>query len=221
MSDESRIISILELFPFYHSISQSFKRKVLAAAEYATLPVGAYYFEEGQYCGNFALLGSGDIRVFKRGENGREITLYHVERGETCILTASCVLGHSDYPASAVIDSAAEAVVFPSGIFRDWVASNDEIRQFVFSAITHRMEGVLALIAEITFRKMDERLALFLSEKVSQSPKQNLVHMTHGEIAIELGTAREVVSRLLKDFERKGWLKQTRGQLEIYPGMFS
>ena len=97
---------ILELFPFSQTLSNSFKQKLIQSAEFASLPAGAFYFEEGQSCSRIALVGSGDIRVFKRGENGREIILYHVERGETCILTASCILAQSPYPATAVVDQA-------------------------------------------------------------------------------------------------------------------
>ena len=212
------ILPILELFPFFASISQSFRAELLRSAEGVSLPRGAYYFEEGQYCGNIALLGAGDIRVFKRGENGREITLYHVEQGETCILTASCLLSQSIYPASAVVEKTAQAVVFPAGIFRDWVTRNDEVRKFVFSSMAQRIENVLTLVGEITFRKMDDRLRLFLRERIENAADKRTIQMTHEEIAMELGTAREVVSRLLKELERKGLLEQSRGLIMSQPG---
>jgi len=205
---------ILELFPFYQRLSQTFQRELLHSAELVALPKGAYYFEEGQSCSNIALLSKGDIRVFKRGETGREITLYHVEKGETCILTASCVLGNSTYPASAIVDQDAQAVVFSAGLFRDWVARNDEIRHFVFETMASRMARVLSLIGEITFGKMDQRLAKFLQ---GNAPK---INMTHEEIAIELGSVREVISRLLKELERKGAINQSRGMIQIFPESF-
>ncbi len=204
--------AILKLFPFFQTLSNSFKRKLIEGAEYASLPAGAFYFEEGQSCSRIALVGSGDIRVFKRGENGREITLYHVEEGQTCILTASCVLAQSPYPATAVVDQPAQAIVFPADIFRDWVAHNEIIRQFVFSALANRMEGVLSLIEELTFHKLDERLKVFLKEKIKTSGHSE-IKMTHEEIAVELGSAREVISRLLKDFERRGLIQQNRGRI--------
>ncbi len=202
---------ILKLFPFFKKLSNTFQQKVLGNAELASLPAGAFYFEEGHSCSRIALMGSGDIRVFKRGESGREITLYHVEKGETCILTASCVLAQTPYPATAIVDSPAEAVVFSADIFRDWVAQNEVIRQFVFASLANRMEGVLALIEELTFRKLDERLMAFLREKMKSLPRRHEIRMTHEEIAVELGSAREVISRLLKDFERRGLVKQNRG----------
>lgn len=204
---------ILRLFPFYHELSTSFQQKLVDNSEYASLSKGTFYFHEGHSCSRIALVGDGDIRVFKRGESGREITLYHVERGQTCILTASCVLAQTAYPATAIVDSDASAIVFPADIFRDWVGQNEIIRQFVFASLASRMEGVLSLIEELTFRKLDERLLEFLSSKVDTKSSQNGIQMTHEEIAIELGSAREVISRLLKDFERRGLLIRRRGNI--------
>jgi len=210
ISDDS-ILEILKLFPFFEKLSDSFQQKLIQAAEFVSLPIGAHYFEEGNSCGGIALVGSGDIRVFKRAETGREITLYHVEGGATCILTASCILAQSKYPATAVVDSPTTAVSFPADLFRDWVAQNEVIRQFVFYTLASRMEGVMTLIEELTFRKLDERLLAFLKGKLIQNRATKKIKMTHEEIAIELGSAREVISRLLKDFERRGLLKQSRG----------
>ncbi len=208
-------LEILGLFPFFSNLSDSFQRKLIKHAEVASLPIGASYFEEGHSCSQIALVGKGDIRVFKRGESGREITLYHVERGETCILTASCVLAQSPYPATAVVDREAQAIIFPADLFRDWVAQNEVIRQFVFSSLANRMEGVLSLIEELTFRKLDQRLMQFLQDKTKATSQKQSIKMTHEEIAVELGSAREVISRILKDFERRGIIQQNRGAIVL------
>ena len=206
-------LEILQLFPFFQELSDSYKRQLLETAELTSLPRGAFYFEEGHSCSWIALVGEGDIRVYKRGETGMEITLYHVERGQTCILTASCVLAQTAYPASAIVDSDALAVLFPADIFRDWVARNEVIRRFIFSSLANRMDGVLSLIEELTFGKLDERLLKFLKEKALAFPGKQGIQMTHEEIATELGSVREVISRILKDFERRGLLQQSRGKI--------
>ncbi len=206
-------LEILLGFPFYRELSTSFQEKLLKESEYATLPRGTYYFEEGHHCSRIALVGKGDIRVFKRGENGREITLYHVGRGQTCILTASCMLSQSAYPASAIVENDAGAVLFPANMFRDWMSQNDIIQRFIFSSMANRMEGVLSLIEEITFGKLNERLMKFLKAKSLEDPGHQSINMTHEDIAIELGSAREVISRILKDFERKGLIKQSRSKI--------
>ena len=208
--DDSKL-EILQLFPFFKKLSDSYQSKLIENGEFVSLPAGAHYFEEGNSCNGIALVGSGDIRVFKRGETGREITLYHVERGETCILTASCILAQSAYPAAAIVDRHTTAVLFPGDLFRDWVARNEVIRQFVFFTLASRMGAVMTLIEELTFRKLDERLIDFLKGKLNSKQTLIEIRMTHEEIAIELGSAREVISRLLKDFERRGLLKQSRG----------
>lgn len=208
------MLEILRLFPFFNELSDTFRLKLTQNAELAHLPAGAVYFEEGHSCGQIALVGDGDIRVFKRGETGREITLYHVEKGQTCILSASCVLAQSTYPATAIVDREATAIVFQAGLFRDWIAQSEVIRQFIFSSLANRMAEVLFLIEELTFRKLDERLFEFLREKLKKSGQTQQLKMTHEEIAVELGSAREVISRLLKDFERKGIIVQNRGLIQ-------
>lgn len=206
-SDIAHKLETLQHFPFFNKLSDTFRQNLLNNSDWAKLPAGTHFFEEGNSCSQIALVGFGDVRVFKRSESGREITLYHVGRGETCILTASCVLAQTAYPATAVVDQDVGAVVFRSDMFRDWVAQNEWIRQFVFAALAERMAGVLNLVEELTFRKLDERLINFLKSK---APSQE-IRMTHEEIAIELGSAREVVSRLLKEFERRGLIQQSRG----------
>ena len=207
---------ILAQFPFYHSLPARWQQRLAETAKTASLPVGAFYFHEGDACTQIALVGGGDIRVYKSGETGREITLYHVRAGGTCILTASCVLAGKRYPASASVERAAEAVLFPAAEFRQWVAESDQIRKFVFETLASRMSEVMALIEEITFRKMDTRLASFLLERFANNGRPlTTLHLTHEQIAIELGSAREVVSRLLKEFERRGAIAMTRGRLKL------
>jgi len=224
MSEKTSIehpsLKILQLFPFFHELSTSAQQQLLNSSEIATLPRGAFYFREGHICSQIALVGEGDIRVFKRGESGREITLYHVGRGQTCILSASCVLGQTPYPATAIVGSDARAVVFSADNFRAWVAQNEVIRRFVFASLANRMEVVLSLLEEVIFGKLDERLLKFLKVKAHSVKDMKNIQITHEEIAIELGSAREVISRLLKDFERRGLLQQGRGKILLDEKLF-
>jgi CRP/FNR family transcriptional regulator len=205
---------ILRRYAFYREAQESLQKKFAHSATAITLHRGDFYFHEGDSCSQVALLGSGSVRVYKSGESGREITLYHVREGETCILTASCVLAGMRYPAAAIAELPTDAVVFPSVVFRELITEHETVREFVFQSLASRMTDLMTLIEEITFNKMDKRLAdnLLLAFHNGGRPI-NVIHATHEQIAAELGSAREVVSRLLKEFERLGAIEVARGRI--------
>ena len=150
-------------------------------------------------------------RVFKIGQTGREITLYEIGPGETCILNASCILSGRTYPAHAVALSDITALMVPAEVFRRLVREHEEMRDFVFTLLSQRLTGVMELVEEIAFGRMDERLREYLIER-SQNDR---LEVTHQKVANDLGTSREVVSRILKDFERQGKLKLSRNTIHI------
>ncbi len=172
-------------------------------------PAGRRLFQAGDPCREFLLVLQGCIRVQYLDETGNEIVLYRVRAGETCILTTSCLLGDADYPAEGLVeeDLVATAVTLP--VFRRALAS-EAVRNFVFAAMGRRLVDLMLRIDELAFRRLDRRLARHLLDR-----RTAVVHTTHQDIAVELGSAREVVSRLLKDFERKGWVRLGRGRIEI------
>lgn len=207
---------ILSCYEFYRDADPVFRRELENASVAVKLPPGTDYFREGGQCRQVALIGRGSVRVFKKGETGREITLYYVLPGETCILSASCMLGESRYPANAVIEEETEAVVLDAGFFRGAVSAREEVRRFVFDSLSRRLADVLALLEEISFGRMDRRLADFLLRKFAeQGGEGGVLTMTHEQIAAELGTAREVVSRLLKELERSGAVGLSRGRITL------
>lgn len=206
--------AILQQFDFFAQVNRKQREALLGSAMLARLATGDYYFHEGDVCSQIALVGQGDIRVFKTGESGREITLYHVGPGETCILTASCVLAGKQYPAHACAECDSTAIVFPAQAFRSWIATCEALRQFVFETLARRMADVMSLIEEITFNKMDRRLASYLLRRFENEGKPlRIIHDTHEHIAAELGSAREVVSRLLKELERLRAIELARGRI--------
>lgn len=207
---------ILELFEFFKSAPADLRQEIHESSERVSLPVGFHPFQEGSGCPNVAFVGRGDIRVFKVSSEGREITLYHVTEGETCLLTLNAAIGNSLYPASAVAEAAVEAVVVPVERFRSWIQRDESIRTFVFEQMAHRVSDLMALIHEVVFRRMDRRLADYLLRGFEgQGAEDNVLAVTHGAIAGELGTAREVVSRVLKELEREGAVKLGRSHIEL------
>jgi CRP/FNR family transcriptional regulator len=187
-------------------------REFLANAYYARIPANRDIFAEGDQAHAIALLLSGRVRVYKIGETGREITLYRFGSGESCVLTANAILSHQTFPALATVESDVEAIMIPAGIFRDWIDRFEPWRNFVFDLLAQRLANMLVVVDEVTFRRMDARLATLL---LRRSQIQNPITATHQELASELGSSREVISRLLADFADEGLIKMMRGRIEI------
>jgi CRP/FNR family transcriptional regulator, anaerobic regulatory protein len=179
---------------------------------FARIPAGHDVFVEGDRVDSIALLISGVVRVYKIGETGREITLYRFGNGESCILTANAILSQKNFPAVATVEKEAEAVMIPADTFRDWVRRYDLWREFVFELLSQRLSSVMAIVEEIAFRRMDARLASLLLER---SRISDSIHNTHQEIAAELGSSREVISRILEDFSALGVVEVSRGSIKI------
>jgi CRP/FNR family transcriptional regulator len=163
-----------------------------------------------------ALLLSGSVRVYKIGESGREITLYRLGPGRSCILTASCIVNDLAFPAHAMVEENVEALVVPAPVFQDWVSRHEVWRKYVFALASQRLANVIMLIEEVAFGRMDKRLADYLSAAATAAEGDPpVLKTTHEAIAADLGSSREVVSRLLKDLEVRGVVKLARGTITV------
>lgn len=201
-----------DLFPPLLRMDDSSARTLAEAARHVTIPAGTILFQDGTRCSDYVLVLDGSVRVQKVSESGREIVLYRVERGQSCVLTTSCLMTNDDYSAEGIAETEVKAVTLPAARFRALLASSDVFRDFVFSTYATRISELLMLIEEVAFGRIDARLAQCLIEHGDQ---QSEVKGTHQELAMELGTAREVVSRQLKEFERRGWVALQRGRLRL------
>jgi CRP/FNR family transcriptional regulator len=181
-------------------------------AQPASAPAGTRIFDEGSPCGTYLFVLSGQVLVRKTGENGREIVLYRVGPGETCVVTTACLMTGTDYDAEGIAETDIQAEVLPIGGFRELMASSATFRDFVFRAFGTRIGDLLMLIEEVAFGRIDQRLAARLLERTYGA---DVIEATHQELAVELGTAREVISRQLKDFEHRGFVALARGQVRI------
>ncbi|MBK9209203.1 MAG: Crp/Fnr family transcriptional regulator [Anaerolineales bacterium] len=212
MIDNAQFNRIALLLPILQQADAAFAREFQQAAFFARIPAGHDVFLEGDRVESIALLISGVVRVYKIGETGREITLYRFGNGSSCILTANAILSQKTFPAVATVEQDAEAVMIPADVFRDWVKRHDLWREFIFDLLSQRLFTVMAIIDEVAFRRMDRRVASLL---LSQARKQNPLRITHQEIASELGSSREVISRLLEDFVSDGSIRSGRGTVEV------
>lgn len=198
--------------PFLGRADASLISELKREAQFARIPAGHDVFVDGDRVDSIALLLSGVVRVYKIGETGREITLYRFGLGQSCILSANAILSQKSFPAIATVEEDAEAVMIPADMFRRWVNKYDLWREFVFDLLSERLSTVMAVVDEVVFKRMDRRVAAVL---LNQARVQNPMRVTHQEIAAELGSSREVISRILEDFSREGLIESGRGAIEV------
>ena len=201
----------MKVFSAFRNGPEKLIQHLLSVSSRQEIPAGQQIYHEGDACSAIAFVIAGEIRVYKVGLTGREITLYEIGPGETCILNASCILAGQNYPAHASTVLETDLLLVPSADFRRLVAEHDRMREFVFNILSRRLSGVMELVEEVAFGKMDERLMEYLVERSGE----NRLEATHQKIANDLGTSREVVSRLLKEFEREGTVRISRGVVEL------
>ena len=215
MTTETVMKELARSFPFIGELSPEDRETLLGMCRYNVIPAGTFIMNESIKCSGVTLIVEGLVRIFKLSDDGREITLYRIGRGETCVLTVSCLLGTGTvpYPVSAITEHDTLMVVVPIDHFRHLFQNSDPVRQFVFSAMAAKFYAVLGLVENITFKRTNERLLDLLISKTGGGAYP--LYATHESIASELGTAREVVSRLLKDFERDGMLELARGKITL------
>lgn len=169
-------------------------------------------FHQGDACSNYLIVLEGKVKVFTRAENGREILLYRLLSGDSCVLTTSCLLGNKNYPAEGKTETPVMALAIPVSQFNKALQQSVTFREMVFSAFSSHLSELITLVEEVAFGKIDVRLAKHL---LNQCNDNNTLTSTHQNIATELGSAREVISRQLKELESKGLIKISRGNIEI------
>jgi len=214
ISDPHTIAQIRQRFPFLPASDDELMRHFLAHSALLQLKAGQPICQEGMQCSHLALLLSGTARVYKLGENGREVTLYRVGPGESCILTASCIISQRPFPAFAVCEEALQAVVIPAAEIQQWMERYPPWRAYLFGLVSERLGDVISIIEAIAFQRVDRRIASLLLKRSASGDNQQ-IHLTHQEIASDLGTSREVVSRILKEFEGRGMIHAGRGHIAL------
>lgn len=200
----------LEQFPELRNLEQSAKDMLSKYSRIVEAPIGTIGYREGTPCGAYVMRLAGKSRVYKMSSNGREILLYRVGSGETCVITTTCLLGNSDYPASTIVEEPIRDVLIPSTAFHQLMLDSSVFRKFVMTNYGALISDLIVLLDEVAFHNLDARLA-----KVLLDANNTQIVRTHQQIADELGTAREVVSRQLKRLEQKGSVSLGRGQIEI------
>ena len=202
----------ISAFPQLAAIDDPVWRQTAAMARLVSVDASTVLFRDGDGCAGYVLVLDGSVRVQKMDPNGREIVLYRVEQGQTCMLTTACLLGGTSYPAEGVAEEPTRLVMLPTAAFDRAIGESPAFRRFVLSAISRRIADLMLLIEDVAFGRMGMRLARLLQRRADMD---GVLAATHQDLAAELGTAREVVSRLLKDFEARGLVRLRRGEVDI------
>lgn len=197
-------------FPEFAGCGDEVVEQLMEAAILVTVPAGQQVFYPGKACENYLLLLSGSIKAQILSADGREVLLYRVIPGDSCVLTTSCLLGDSQYPAEGYAETDISAFAIPAHVFHRCLQQSAFFREFVFRNFSARLADVIGRMAALSFASIDQRLAQALL-----AAESDRIHKTHQELALELGSVREVVSRHLKRFESQGWLNLSRGSIEI------
>lgn len=206
---DAHLDALFDLFPALRGLPDELRRRFELESAYFEAPAGAVLFEHGSQCQAFPLLLSGSVRVSKGGESGRELQLYRVSPGESCIITSSCLLGDSTYPARGVAERELSAIAAPRSLFGLLIEQHPPFRGYVFNLFGERLAMLMQLVEEVAFRKLDQRLAALLLAR------GETVHATHQSLADELGSVREIISRLLKNFQERGLVALRREQIQV------
>jgi len=203
---------VLKLYPVLGKIPPAAANQALARARSLSLAAGAVVFDERHACQGFPMLLSGSIKVVKTAPNGRELQLYRVTPGESCVITSSCLLGKTLYTARGVAESDLELLIVPPDAFEELLRNQEPFRGYVFGLFSERLSELMQLVEEVAFRKLDQRLAALLLTR------GRVIQATHQSLADDLGSVREMISRLLKNFDEQGLVALGREQIEVLDG---
>ena len=201
---------VFSKFPSFGKASDEVQTELFEHAALVQIPAHQFICLEGNKCSGIPLVLEGRARVYKLSESGREITLYRVEPGDSCILTASCIMSNIEFPAFVSTETDVEAIVVPPAVLHRWVNQYGVWSEFLWTMLASRFAEVISLVEEVAFQRVDKRTADYL---VHAADAGGIIKKTHQDIAADIGTSREVISRILKEFEHSGLVTLSRGEI--------
>ncbi len=190
------------------------RNKLLENAKMAKFNKGDVLLKKGQYVKLLPLVLNGAVKVVREDEEGREILIYYIKPGESCALSFSAYMNNKQSDIKAVCDEETQLILVPSSLVKDWLRLYPSWQQFALQLYDIRFAELLHTVEDIAFKKMDERLVDYLKEKLSLQNRETL-HITHQQIAQDLATSREVITRLLKQLAQKGMITLARNEIKI------
>lgn len=199
-------------FPGLSRLEAPYKTLLLEQGKLVEIAENTRLFGPGTQPDSLMLLLEGSVRVHQVSESGREIVLYRITAGESCIMTTACLLAFEDYSARGIAECDLQAIAISRDLSDRLLSESKAFREFVFGAFAKRITDLFAMVEDVAFQRVDVRLAQKLLELAGSDSK---ILTTHQHLAVELGTAREVISRQLREFQRREWIQQSRGAIEL------
>ena len=213
MAEAMDSMTAFENLPYWDHLTGEERSLVARSERTAFFPRGSMV-HGAEECLGLIVVQSGRLRAYLLSEEGREVTIFRVEEGESCVLSASCVISQITFDTHLTAEEDTRLLVLPAGVFQQLTQENIYIRCFLFEMATERFSEVMWVMQQILFLGFDRRLALLLAEHVRASG-QTTLRRTHEELARDLGSAREVVTRMLRRFADEGLVELRRGAVEV------
>ncbi len=201
-------------FNYAHLFEEELLQEILSIGEYKKVKAGTELIDIGSDIEFMPLIITGAVKILREDENGDELVLYFIEQGDTCAMTITCCIGQKKSKIRAVTEVETELLMIPIQKISDWMIKYQSWQMFILQSYHERMQELLEAIDTIAFLNMDERLLKYLKDKAMIN-RNEVIQVTHKEIANDMHTSRVVVSRLLKALEIKGEIKLHRNQIQI------
>jgi CRP/FNR family transcriptional regulator, anaerobic regulatory protein len=202
----------LSLFQPLSALAREHLALARAQVHFAELQQGDIAYRQGAPCANYVMCLEGGTRTFKTSASGRELTLYKVSPGGTCVFTTQCLLGGGTFPAESMAESPTRLAALPAATFHELMTESSPFRRFVLDDYSNLLSSMISLVDEVAFATLEQRLA---GRLVAQADAEGRIATTHQQLALDLGSVREVISRYLSEWERLGWIRTSRGQIDI------
>ena len=205
--------ALQRLFPNASANEQvELQKTLLTNAQVIEAPSDTPLFSPGDPCEHYLFLLEGQVKVFSTAANGKEVLLYRIKAGETCILSTNCMMASKYYPASARTEMLCLALSVPVASLQRAIETSSLMSHLLMDSFARRIGSLIELVSEIALERLDVRLARHLLQLCDGD---QMIRTTHEALATEIGTAREVISRQLRQFEQQGWIKTTRGRITL------
>lgn len=210
----TKMESVLERLPFWKLLTDSEKELVQQNAVIRLYKKGTRVYSSERECLGMLFVMQGEMRTYLLSEEGREVTLFRIYPNDLCVLSASCVISQISFDTQMSAQKDTEALIIPPNIVLFLKEKNLSVRCFLYELATKRFSDVMWAMQQILFKRLDQRLALFLMQE-SQRLGTDTIHMTHEQIAQQISSAREAVARMLKQFSEDGLVELKRGAIRL------
>lgn len=206
---------LCDTYTFLNALDSDIKSIIRDSLIIKSFDIDESLIREGDQCIGFSLILEGSIRVYRISDKGKEVTLYKLSKGDTCYLSMSCIISDKSYPAFAEVVESATIAFIPLSLFNKYIYNNLEFQKYLVKNLFGKYHDLINLLEEITFERMDSRIAKYLINISKSTNNSDYIYLTQEKIAQELGTSREVVTRILTDFKNKEMITSSRGKITI------